>query len=252
MTRLSSALFACAAPLAWAAMALATPAIAQDMAAAPKPAPVLQALNADDINPLRLLPPPPADGSDRQKAELAELRHYQDTRSGGMFDQAMWDDEHEDASAFITVLGPNFDLKALPQTAKLMAIAENDDEVAAGLAKKAFHRHRPWTFDNELVGCPRGSKPAPLTSYPSGHGTIGYSDGVVLASLMPEHAADIMARAAEFAESRLVCGVHFRSDIIASEALGTTVGTLLLKSPSLQPQIEAARAELRAAGLTKN
>ena len=67
---------------------------------------------------------------------------------------------------------------------------------------------------------------------------------------MPDHAADIMARASEYAESRLICGVHFRSDIIASEALGAALGVALLKSPALQDQITAARAELKAAGLT--
>jgi len=227
--------------------------VTQDMngqASAAKPAKTLEALTAADIDPIRLLPPPPADGSDRQKAELAELRHYQDTRTGGQLDQALWDDEHENASLFIAVLGPKFDLATLPQTARLIAVVENDEGIAASAAKKAFHRHRPWIFDDTLVGCPRGTAKDPLSSYPSGHGTIGYADGVVLAALMPDHAADIMARAAEFAESRLICGVHFRSDIIASEALGTSVGVMLLKSPALQDQIAAARAELKAAGLT--
>jgi acid phosphatase (class A) len=237
------------------ALTFAAPAagVAQDMngqAAAAKPAKTLQALTAADIDPIRLLPPPPVDGSDRQKAELAELRHYQDTRTGGQLDQALWDDEHENASLFISVLGPKFDLATLPQTARLIAVVENDQEIAAGAAKKAFHRHRPWIFDDTLVGCPRGKAKDPLSSYPSGHGTVGYTDAVVLAALMPDHAADIMTRASEFAESRLICGVHFRSDIIASEALGTAVGVALLKSPALQDQVAAAKAELKAAGLT--
>ena len=236
-------------------LTLAAPAaaVAQDMngqAMAAKPVKTLHALTAADIDPIRLLPPPPADGSDRQKAELAELRHYQETRSGGQLDQALWDDEHENATLFISVLGPNFDLAALPQTAKLLAVVENDQAIAAGAAKKAFHRHRPWIFDDTLVGCPRGAAKDPLSSYPSGHSTVGYTDAIVLAALMPDHAGDIMARASEYAESRLICGVHFRSDLIAGETLGAAVGVALLKSPSLQDQIAAAKAELKAAGLT--
>ena len=237
------------------ALTLAAPAagFAQDMngqAMAAKPAKSLQALTAADIDPIRLLPPPPADGSDRQKAELAELRRYQDTRTGGQFDQAVWDEEHEDVGLFISVLGPKFDLVALPQTAKLIAVVENDEVIAASAAKKAFHRHRPWIFDDGLVGCARGAAKDPLSSYPSGHGTLGYTDATVLAALMPDHAADIMARASEYADNRLVCGVHFRSDIVAGEALGTALGVMLLKSPALQAQIAAAKAELQAAGLT--
>ena len=240
---------------ATAALTIALPAagVAQDMngqATAAKPTKALQALTPADIDPIRLLPPPPTDGSDRQKTELAELRHYQDTRSGGQLDQALWDDAHENATLFISVLGPKFDLATLPQTARLIAVVENDQTIAATAAKKAFHRHRPWIFDDGLVGCPRGAAKDPLSSYPSGHATVGYTDAVVLATLMPDHAADIMTRVSEYAESRLICGVHFRSDIVASEVLGTAVGVMLLKSPALQDQIAAARAELKTTGLT--
>jgi acid phosphatase (class A) len=178
------------------------------------------------------------------------LRQIQDARTKARLNQALWDDEHENASLFTSTLGPSFDLAKLPQTARLIAIVENDQDIAAGMAKKAFHRHRPWIFDDTLVGCPRGKAKDPLSSYPSGHATVGYADGVFLAALMPDHAADILARASDYADSRLVCGVHFRSDIAASESLGTAVAILLLKSPRLSDQIAAARAELKAAGLT--
>ena len=156
MNRLLLALVAATAlTLAGSAGALAQDGSGQVVTA--KPAKTLQALTAADIDPIRLLPPPPADGSDRQKAELTELRHYQDTRGGGQLDQALWDDEHEDGTLFISVLGPKFDLATLPQTARLLAVVENDLAIAASAAKKAFHRHRPWTFDDNLVGCPRGA-----------------------------------------------------------------------------------------------
>jgi len=237
------------------ALTLVAPAasIAQDMngqATAAKPARTLQVLSPADVDPVRLLPPPPVDGSVRQKTELAELRHYQDARTAEQLKRALWDDAHENVSLFSTILGPRFDLAALPQTAKLMAIVENDETIAASAAKKAFHRHRPWIFDDSLVGCPRGAAKDPLSSYPSGHGTIAYTDGVVLSALMPDHAADIMARASDFAENRLICGVHFRSDLVGAEALGTSVAVMLLRSPALQAQIAAAKAELQAAGLT--
>ncbi len=41
--------------------------------------------------------------------------------------------------------------------------------------------------------------------------------GVVLAAVMPDKAQIILARASEFGEHRLVCGVHFRSDIVAGQ-----------------------------------
>jgi acid phosphatase (class A) len=238
--------------IASAALLVLVPHPARAEMAAPAPRiHALEVLTPADIDPARLLPPPPADGSAGQKAEIDELRHIQTTRTPERLALAQWDDVHENATLFAPTLGLKFDLDALPQTAKLLAVVANDQEMAAGRAKKAFHRHRPWIFDPSLTGCPRGKAPDPLSSYPSGHATLGYAEAVVLAALIPERAGDIMARASEYADSRLVCEVHFRSDIVASQALGTAVGAMLLKAPALQPQIDAAAKELKAAGLAE-
>jgi acid phosphatase (class A) len=106
--------------------------------------------------------------------------------------------------------------------------------------------YREWTCDND----DRKPQSRPLRSYPSGHATLAFSVGVVLADLMPEKSQAILARAADYAYSREVCGDHYHSDVDASRALGTAVGIMLLESEAAKPQIEAARTELRAAHLT--
>ena len=79
---------------------------------------------------------------------------------------------------------------------------------------------------------------------------MAYSMGVVLASLLPEKAPAIMARAADFAENRLVCGMHRRRDIQSGQVLGTVVARLLLRNPQFRTEYDAPAAslELRAAG----
>jgi acid phosphatase (class A) len=52
------------------------------------------------------------------------------------------------------------------------------------------------------------------------------------------------------ARHREICGDHYHADVEASHALGSAVAIMLLKSAGLQSQIEAARAELWAVGLT--
>src|SRR6516164_9204154 len=94
----------------------------------------LRFLTQAEIDPAQLLPPPPADGSEVQKQELADLKRLLKTRTPERFAQAKWDDAHEDASAFAAVAGPEFDLKKLPATAKLLADVENDQSVAASTA----------------------------------------------------------------------------------------------------------------------
>jgi acid phosphatase (class A) len=236
--------------------ALAASAYAQGRPATARPPKTLQCLTRAEIDPSRLLPPPPKDGSSEQQSEMADVQHLIQTRTPEQFAQAKWDAEHEDPSAFSAVLGPDFDLKKLPATAKLLAAVLNDQSMAASAAKEYFHRKFPvaaadpqpaafadWTCDAV------SRKPAdrPLRSYPSGHTTMGYTLGIVLGSLFPEKAQAILERAAEYGHSREVCGDHYHSDVEAGHALGSAIGILLLNNAALKPQFEAARAELRAA-----
>jgi acid phosphatase (class A) len=64
---------------------------------------------------------------------------------------------------------------------------------------------------------------------------------------MPGNAPAIHARAADFAESRLVCEAHYRRDIEAGHVLGVTIVAELMTKPRFREELEAARAELTAA-----
>jgi acid phosphatase (class A) len=225
---------------------------------ADEPAKKLMLLTPSEIDPSRLLPPPPPDGSVSQKKELAEVEHVVQTRTKERYKQAEWDNEHEDPSAFAATIGPGFDLNKLPATAKLLAGVMNDQSIAASTAKEYFHRKFPVAAENSSISYHDWScdadvkKPAdrPLRSYPSGHATMGYSVGIVLAALIPDKAQAILARAADYAYSREICGDHYPADLEASHALGSAVGITLLNNAALKAEIEAAKAELRAAHLT--
>jgi acid phosphatase (class A) len=220
----------------------------------------LRFLTPAEIDPARLLPAPPPDGSVAQKQELADLKRLLNARTPERFAQAKWDQDHEDATAFASVIGPAFDLKKLPATAKLMDDVQNDQSVAASAAKEYFHRVFPAVTDTSItdLNCDPAAvragaaKPGGRVrrSYPSGHATLGYSVGVVLATLIPEKAQAIQARAADYGLSREVCAEHYHSDVDASHALGTAVGIMLLNNAALRPELDAAQAELIAAHLT--
>jgi acid phosphatase (class A) len=235
--------------------ALPAPVLAQAPApAAPakRPPKVLHVVTEDQVDPSRLLPPPVKDGSDVQKAELAEVqRAYRDKSNPERRAQAEWDDKHESVELFFKVLGPKFDLAKLPATAKLMATVENEQSVTANIAKRYFKRNRPWAIDPTLVACDYRPNAPPLTSYPSGHATLSYSEGYILAALMPDKAQTILDRAQEYAYSRIICGAHYPSDIEASHVLGTELAMTMLKSPGFAADFDAARAELKSAGLTR-
>lgn len=227
----------------------------------PPPQPVekrkLMVLTPEQIAPGRLLPPPPKDGSEAQAVDLEAWREVVQDRTPERFAQAKWDNEHEDISAFYSVLGPKFDLSKLPATSKLIAEIDNDQAIAASAAKVYFHRRfpvasSPLLGDYHVYSCDDDVKAPvdrPYRSYPSGHSTMGYTFAVVLSGLVPNKSQEILARAEDFAYSRRICGDHYRSDTEASHALGSSLGIMFLSSPTLQSQIAAAKAELRAAGV---
>src|SRR5262249_10212200 len=84
-------------------------------------------------------------------------------------------------------------------------------------------------------------------AYPSGHSTWAHAAGLVLADMIPERRAQILARADEFAHNRSVAGVHYPSDIRAGEIAGTVVAGALFGCVTFQREEAAAEAELRAA-----
>ncbi len=202
-------------------------------------------LDPMEIDASRLLPPPPMAGSAKANDEVAELHAVMASASAPLVEQARRDDGDEKPDLFNTALG--FDITALAATNKLLSDIANEEETDSKTAKVYFHRDRPWIVDSAIKTCVAVQPGPAATSYPSGHASLGFAMGVVLATLIPEKAQIILARSSEFAEDRLVCGMHFRSDIVAGQQFGTTIALLLMQKPAFKAKMEAARAELRAA-----
>ncbi|GJE37350.1 autotransporter family protein [Methylobacterium persicinum] len=55
-------------------------------------------------------------------------------------------------------------------------------------------------------------------SFPSGHTQYAFTDGYLLAMLVPQQYQNMLLRASDYANSRIVLGVHYPLDIIASRA----------------------------------
>lgn len=202
-------------------------------------------LSPAEIDASRLLPPPPAPGSAAAMAEMAELHAIAARSTPEMLAAATRDDKDERPDLFNNVLG--FDIMALPTTAKLLGELHEEEEADSKAAKAFFHRDRPWIVDATIVTCAKMAPGPAATSYPSGHSITGFSMGLVLAALMPEKAQAILTRASDYAENRLVCGMHFRSDIVAGQEFGTVIALRLMQNPTFEAEMNAARAELRAA-----
>jgi acid phosphatase (class A) len=206
-------------------------------------------INRIDVE--RLVPPPPARGSRIEQDELAEIVRVQSLATPAAKALAKHDNDVEDPTVFAEVIGPGWDLSRLPKTKFLLQKVMDVDRSESSSAKKYYHRPRPWIVDPKIQTCARHDDGPAFNSYPSGHALLGYELGVVLASLMPEKAQAILARAELYGENRILCGFHYRSDVTAGRQYGTALAVEMLQHPRFHAWFLDARKELIAAGFTR-
>lgn len=201
-------------------------------------------LDAAHFVPAQILPAPAAHGSPAEAFEMETLRRLIAGATPARLKQAKEDNDNETPSLFNEAVG--FDLHQRPAIWDLLTLVQSEADIAASDTKVHFHRMRPYSVDPTLPWCEGKADPAKpaYRSYPSGHSTLSFSVGWVLAHLMPARAEAIQARAQDYAISRAYCGAHFPSDIEASHVIGTLIGIDLLADPRLAGKIAAARAEL--------
>jgi membrane-associated phospholipid phosphatase len=107
----------------------------------------------------------------------------------------------------------------------LLNIAIYDATVAAWDAKYAFGRPRPAVADPSLItAIPTPASP----SYPSEHAVTAGAAATVLSYLVPDQAEAFEAAADEAAQSQVLTGVQYQSDVDAGLALGRQVGELVV------------------------
>jgi PAP2 superfamily len=56
-------------------------------------------------------------------------------------------------------------------------------------------------------------------SFPSGHTTYGYTESLLLALMLPERYPEMIARAAEYGNDRIVLGAHYTMDVLGGRTL---------------------------------
>ena len=211
----------------------------------PKPQPYLAAGESVDFH---VLAPPPAKGSVEDDTDWQTVEALQKASPARRELAAL--DEKFVYSRFDEVLGRPIDRKTTPVLVNLLNRAMRDVGATAFPAKDYFQRPRPFQLLQLEHTCSSEPPPKPEanptrgSSYPSGHSSGGWAVAMILARVAPARAEAILSRAAEYAESRVVCGRHFPSDLAAGQAVAAAVIARLDASPDFQHDLVAARAEL--------
>lgn len=84
-------------------------------------------------------------------------------------------------------------------------------------------------------------------AFPSGHTTYAYSTGVALAQLIPQLGPEILTRASEAGNNRIVLGVHYPLDIMGGRIIGEANNSYLWSNTTnVSTVLQPAEAELQS------
>lgn len=197
--------------------------------------------DAKEIDLTTILPPPPANDSAQTKAELGEVLTLQVTRSPEMIANAQAD-AVEDVWRFADVMGPSFAKDKLPKFAAFFERIVATEGAVVDPAKDIFKRPRPHQLSDLVKPVVKISNSG---AWPSGHTTVGTLMGIVLSNMVPEKKAEIMARAWDYGNNRIVGGIHFRSDVEMGRIAGSVIAATIMRHDDFKAEFEAARSELR-------
>ncbi len=203
------------------------------------------------VDSLRLLPPPPAYTSVdflRDKAAYEEGRSLINT---DRWEQAIQDADLSELNIgkpFSEALGVEISLKNTPITYNLLKkIIGDSGHLATKTAKEHYMRIRPFMFYNTHTCTPNDEEGLSKNgSYPSGHTALGWSSALILAEMRPDRADKILKRGYEFGQSRVICGVHWQSDVDAGRIVGAASVARLHADQTFIAELEKAKKEIHS------
>jgi len=186
---------------------------------------------------------PPAPGSSVVRDDLAVLRWLQQNRTPELVADA-WLLLDRNLALFSRALGVDLSKTAPATLAGLRPFLLEVDAASSQLKLQA-RRPRPYLSHPDLVPClPRESG----FSFPSGHSTWYAAAAEFLSALVPERRERLLQVGSHGGASRVMCGLHYPSDVEAGQRLGRAAAAQIQQSPQWQAFIAnpAVQAELQA------
>jgi len=201
-------------------------------------------------NPLKWLPAPPDTTS---AAFMYDLSQY------------MWGKEqrHDPERAEIAIRDAVFGVQTIidefsepfglqisqeetPEIYKVLAEGTMTCVNICAIPKYHYMRKRPFDRLKETSLTPDDEAHLQRSgSYPSGHTILGWSAALLLMEINPDRADTLLARGYMYGESRVIVGVHWRSDVEAGRLVASVAYARLHTSERFLEQMKKARAEFK-------
>jgi acid phosphatase (class A) len=197
---------------------------------------------------LGLLPAPPAPGSSRMAADEEIYRESVRWRGTPRWRLAALDANVQfpgAATIFACATQINVSQHETPQLYSLLQRTVIDAGKSTLAAKQKYQRPRPFAVFGDPMCLPEQATALRSDgAFPSGHASLGWAWALILAELVPDRADAILKRGYEFGQSRIVCGLHWQSDVDAGRLVGAAVVARLHGNERFMTAMQAARQEI--------
>jgi acid phosphatase (class A) len=201
-------------------------------------------LTARQLDLTRILPTPIANGSPQALAEEQAVIAAQKAASPERIALAAADANETVYDMFTRTLGPAFVPENMPRAAVFFGRVGDSEDETVDPVKKIYGRTRPFLANPDIKPLVKQSKSG---AYPSGHTTRVTLMAIVLGDMLPEKRPLLWARAAEYADSRVIGGMHYPNDLAAGRMAGVAMAMAMQADPQFRAEFELAKAEVRKA-----
>lgn len=123
-------------------------------------------------------------------------------------------------------------------------------------AKSYFSYPRPFRWVNNSVVLPtlipvQNADPTKDGGFPSGHTNAAYLSAFALAYAVPERYQELLTRASELGNNRIVAGMHSPLDVMGGRVMATATAAAILSDPANKELKKAAYKEAHELLLTQ-
>ncbi|NVN89090.1 MAG: phosphatase PAP2 family protein [Desulfuromonadales bacterium] len=198
-----------------------------------------------------LLPVPPATGSSAFALDQEISQVNFQLRGSLRWELAVRDADLSFPTAvdsFSCALGVSVKELEAPHLFRLLRRTLSDVNRTVSRAKNVYNRPRPFMVNGQPFCTPDFEAGLRKSgSYPSGHTATGWAWALILSEIAPERADALLQRGRAFGQSRVVCNVHWQSDVDEGRTVAAAVVARLHAEAHFRSDLEAAVVEFAAA-----
>lgn len=189
---------------------------------------------------------PPAQNSPEAKAEFDQVLQITLNRTPER-EKAAIADQYQTLTAFLDGIDHAYVDNTHREVRLLFREAQIELAIVLRSVNRLTNRTRPFAMWNKVrvKPCP-GARPTG-TSFPAGHAATAALYAELLAAAAPELATRLEERVKSYDESRLVCGFHYPTDLVAGDKAGRAVAKALLADRAFRARFDETLPETRLA-----